>query len=66
MAVKKHQNMTEFAGMVLFGTVVGIVICAVIGVIYCGCIILRVMSCRPAPLSENETLFRFGCLVLLR
>jgi hypothetical protein len=45
--------MTEFAGLVLFGTVIAIVICAVFGVVYCGYTIIC-LARRPAPLAENE------------
>jgi len=46
--------MTEFWGMVLFGTVAAIVICIGLAIIYCGCAILCTKLCRPEPLAQNE------------
>jgi hypothetical protein len=42
--------MTEFWALVLFGTIISIVICIVLAVLYCGCALL----CSKTPLAEKE------------
>ena len=45
--------MTEFWGLVLFGTVIGLVIVAVFSLIYCGYLFLCRMK-KPEPLADCE------------
>jgi hypothetical protein len=45
--------MSEFWALVLFGTLAGLVICASIAIVYCGCIALCRLR-RPEPLATAE------------
>jgi hypothetical protein len=45
--------MSEFAGLALFGVVVGLVICASAALLYCLYVTLCVRK-RPEPLANNE------------
>ena len=45
--------MTEFWGMVLFGTAAAIIICLGIAIVYFGFALLCSKLCRPEPLAEN-------------
>jgi hypothetical protein len=49
----KQIPMSEFWGLVLFGTLVGLGLAAGISLIYCGCIALCRLR-RPEPLASAE------------
>jgi hypothetical protein len=45
--------MTEFWGLVLFGTVAAIIISVVLTILYCGRAVICSKLRRPEPLAEN-------------
>ena len=48
------MNDQEFGSLVLFGTIIALIVSAVICCVYCSVMAARV-AFRPAPLAENES-----------